>query len=259
MKGWSRSGRWRRSRRRSGAGRARVRDDRPAGGAGRGATARAAGGGRGTAAVSGGRGRAGRRVGRHDPAGDPSGAIEVAGYVGARPRVKRSEVDAWIARGQRPAPLLSAARASRPGLRPRPRRRVLGDALDNLGERARLAHRAVSGRAEADGADAGGHRALAGRPDCGRRRAGGRPAGMRPSSKKSPDSALWREFRADGATGTRTPDLLGAIQALSQLSYSPEQSGRNREPAVQGRIVAGWHGTQVRASRLDWRSQPQPT
>ena len=27
---------------------------------------------------------------------------------------------------------------------------------------------------------------------------------------------------ADGARGTRTPDLLGAIQALSQLSYSPE-------------------------------------
>ncbi len=26
----------------------------------------------------------------------------------------------------------------------------------------------------------------------------------------------------DGARGTRTPDLLGAIQALSQLSYSPE-------------------------------------
>ena len=26
---------------------------------------------------------------------------------------------------------------------------------------------------------------------------------------------------ADGARGTRTPDLLGAIQALSQLSYSP--------------------------------------
>jgi hypothetical protein len=28
---------------------------------------------------------------------------------------------------------------------------------------------------------------------------------------------------ADGARGTRTPDLLGAIQALSQLSYSPEE------------------------------------
>jgi hypothetical protein len=28
-------------------------------------------------------------------------------------------------------------------------------------------------------------------------------------------------FRNDGARGTRTPDLLGAIQALSQLSYSP--------------------------------------
>ena len=26
---------------------------------------------------------------------------------------------------------------------------------------------------------------------------------------------------ANGARGTRTPDLLGAIQALSQLSYSP--------------------------------------
>ena len=44
--------------------------------------------------------------------------------------------------------------------------------------------------------------------------------------------------RAMELAGTRTPDLLGAIQALSQLSYSPEGSGRNRDPAVQGRIVA---------------------
>ena len=28
----------------------------------------------------------------------------------------------------------------------------------------------------------------------------------------------------DGARGTRTPDLLGAIQALSQLSYSPAEA-----------------------------------
>ena len=35
--------------------------------------------------------------------------------------------------------------------------------------------------------------------------------------------------RGDGARGTRTPDLLGAIQALSQLSYSP--AGR---PSVSG-------------------------
>jgi hypothetical protein len=28
--------------------------------------------------------------------------------------------------------------------------------------------------------------------------------------------------RASGAEGDRTPDLLSAIQALSQLSYSPE-------------------------------------
>src|SRR3712207_4207210 len=32
-----------------------------------------------------------------------------------------------------------------------------------------------------------------------------------------------RDLRGDGARGTRTPDLLGAIQALSQLSYSPEE------------------------------------
>src|ERR1019366_9838360 len=33
---------------------------------------------------------------------------------------------------------------------------------------------------------------------------------------------------ANGARGTRTPDLLGAIQALSQLSYSPVYAGRRR-------------------------------
>ncbi len=64
-----------------------------------------------------------------------SGAIDVAGYVGARPRVRRAEVEAWVARGQRPAPMVSAARVARPGFRPRPRRRVLGDAIDGLGER----------------------------------------------------------------------------------------------------------------------------
>jgi hypothetical protein len=36
--------------------------------------------------------------------------------------------------------------------------------------------------------------------------------------QKSPTSA---GDSANGARGTRTPDLLGAIQALSQLSYSP--------------------------------------
>ena len=29
---------------------------------------------------------------------------------------------------------------------------------------------------------------------------------------------------ADGARGTRTPDLLGAIQALFQLSYGPAEA-----------------------------------
>jgi excisionase family DNA binding protein len=65
-----------------------------------------------------------------------TGALVAVGYVGGRPRVRRAEVEAWVARGQRPAPLISAARLARPGFRPRPRRRVLGDALDQLGERA---------------------------------------------------------------------------------------------------------------------------
>jgi integrase len=37
-------------------------------------------------------------------------------------------------------------------------------------------------------------------------------------NKEAPQT---RGFRPSGARGTRTPDLLGAIQALSQLSYSP--------------------------------------
>jgi len=48
---------------------------------------------------------------------------------------------------------------------------------------------------------------------------------------ESPRSALLSGARADGARGTRTPDLLGAIQALSQLSYSPEASPKCSPPA----------------------------
>ena len=35
------------------------------------------------------------------------------------------------------------------------------------------------------------------------------------------ETACLHQLPRDGARGTRTPDLLGAIQALSQLSYSP--------------------------------------
>jgi hypothetical protein len=49
----------------------------------------------------------------------------------------------------------------------------------------------------------------------------GRPG----ASRSKPRSPLWGPGFAlgsnGGARGTRTPDLLGAIQALSQLSYSP--------------------------------------
>jgi hypothetical protein len=38
-----------------------------------------------------------------------------------------------------------------------------------------------------------------------------------------PESPAIAGLSGSGARGTRTPDLLGAIQALSQLSYSPEE------------------------------------
>ena len=38
--------------------------------------------------------------------------------------------------------------------------------------------------------------------------------------------------RGSGAEGARTPDLLGAIQALSQLSYSPVKTGPDNNPTL---------------------------
>ena len=63
-----------------------------------------------------------------------------------------------------------------------------------------------------------------------------------------------------GARGTRTPDLLGAIQALSQLSYSPSMTGggARRPPKCsrpmstgEGGMVSSRHGT---ARRRDSRT-----
>jgi excisionase family DNA binding protein len=58
-----------------------------------------------------------------------SGAIEVAGYVGARARLRRAAVDAWVAGGRRLDPVVRAARVvAHRGRGSRPR--VLRDALD---------------------------------------------------------------------------------------------------------------------------------
>lgn len=65
-----------------------------------------------------------------------SGELEAAGYVGTRARIRRAEVDAWVARGRGPAHVASPARTARPGFRPRARQRVLGQALDELREAA---------------------------------------------------------------------------------------------------------------------------
>ena len=63
-----------------------------------------------------------------------------------------------------------------------------------------------------------------------------------PSRRKAAHRLSMRDS-GDGARGTRTPDLLGAIQALSQLSYSPERrlvaprtvhgSGRQAPPGLE--------------------------
>jgi excisionase family DNA binding protein len=58
-----------------------------------------------------------------------SGAIEVAGYVGARARLRRAAVDAWVAGGRRLDPVVRAARVvAHRGRGSHPR--VLRDALD---------------------------------------------------------------------------------------------------------------------------------
>ena len=51
------------------------------------------------------------------------------------------------------------------------------------------------------------------------RRSSGKPRAAHRSAKRENPNARWGS--RSGARGTRTPDLLGAIQALSQLSYSP--------------------------------------
>ncbi len=44
----------------------------------------------------------------------------------------------------------------------------------------------------------------------------------------SPTLSVREEYRSSGAEGTRTPDLLNAIQALSQLSYRPIDASLTR-------------------------------
>lgn len=63
------------------------------------------------------------------------------------------------------------------------------------------------------------------------------PVGLEPTTARlriecSTTELRWR--RHDGAEGTRTPGLLGAIQALSQLSYSPDSLRSGSEFRVCG-------------------------
>lgn len=64
------------------------------------------------------------------------GEVEVAGYVGSRPRVRRAAVEAWVASGQPPAPMSTASRSTGPRRRSGSYPRVLGAVLDGMGERA---------------------------------------------------------------------------------------------------------------------------
>ena len=53
-------------------------------------------------------------------------------------------------------------------------------------------------------------------------------------------------FPDGGAKGNRTPDLLNAIQALSQLSYGPP--GKRRGISAQGLVRQGGSRYQLRLS-----------
>jgi excisionase family DNA binding protein len=56
--------------------------------------------------------------------------LEVAGYIGQRPRLRRADVEAWVANGRKaPTPRLRAVPGTGPRGPSRPRRHVLGDAL----------------------------------------------------------------------------------------------------------------------------------
>jgi excisionase family DNA binding protein len=61
-----------------------------------------------------------------------SGAIEVFGYVGNRPRLQRSAVEEWIACGSPRVRTIVATRAARAMSGTRAPRRVLGEALGQL-------------------------------------------------------------------------------------------------------------------------------
>ena len=91
---------------------------------------------------------------------------------------------------------------------------------------------------------------------------------MRADATKTKKPALSSGF-LDGARETRTPDLLGAIQALSQLSYSPggrpivagsATSSRARDDRAPRSCPSAPGGARLASSlraagprRLDWR------
>src|SRR4051794_33989145 len=57
-----------------------------------------------------------------------NGELEVAGYIGERPRLRRADIETWVANGRKaPGPRLRALPGTGPRRAPRPTRRVLGD------------------------------------------------------------------------------------------------------------------------------------
>jgi excisionase family DNA binding protein len=64
------------------------------------------------------------------------GEVELVGYVGSRPRVRRGAVEAWVARGLPAVPVSTASRSTGPRGRRDSYPWVLGAALEGIGERA---------------------------------------------------------------------------------------------------------------------------
>ncbi len=83
--------------------------------------------------------------------------------------------------------------------------------------------------------------------------------GQHLSSEASADKSAEASAKADGAEGNRTPDLLHAMQALSQLSYSPGW-GRRADgwaaPLVPCVIVRSLYHPSERGSSLASTKSP---
>ena len=63
---------------------------------------------------------------------------------------------------------------------------------------------------------------------------------------------------ASGGEGDRTPDLVNAIHALSQLSYAPEVRAAEPHTCVSAGNRETYPRVYTKSSKWGWRKSPRP-